>query len=117
MLHVCASAALYRPLEMNIIESTNSVITQTKSPDQTGVTRSIASGCLNTNTNTTYIGSTDEPMNKKYIEHLFLEESKNRINDYYNTNKFGTICRYISLYIDGHIKFLIYFFSCYSSSE
>lgn len=74
---------------MNTIESTNSTHAQSKSPDQTGNTRSIASGCLNTNTNTTYIGSTDEPLNKKYIEHLFLEESKNRINDYYNTNKFG----------------------------
>lgn len=79
MLHVCACAALYRPLETI---SDGSIAS--KSPDNTS--RVIASSGLTTNT--TYIGSVDEPNNKKYIEHLFLEESKNRINDYYNTNKF-----------------------------
>lgn len=85
MLHVCASAALYRPLEGN--DEPNIVF---KSPDTITGSRNIAStGGLNTNT--TYLGSTDEPINKKYIEHFFLEESKNRINDYYNTNKFGML--------------------------
>lgn len=79
MLHVCACAALYRPLET----TSDSSITS-KSPDNTS--RLLASSGLTTNT--TLIGSVDEPNNKKYIEHLFLEESKNRINDYYNTNKF-----------------------------
>lgn len=82
MLHVCASAALYRPIE------TYTDIAVPKSMDD--VCRhggSLTSN--NLNTNTTYLGSTDEPLNKKYIEHLFLEESKNRLNDFYNTNKFG----------------------------
>ncbi|XP_037032883.1 uncharacterized protein LOC119071889 [Bradysia coprophila] len=82
MLHVCACAALYRPLETISDGSTTS--NSSKSPDNGS--RVIASSGLTTNT--TYIGSVDEPTNKKYIEHLFLEESKNRINDYYNTNKF-----------------------------
>lgn len=79
MLHVCACAALYRPLETISDGSITS-----KSPDN--ASRILASSGLTTNT--TCIGSIDEPNNKKYIEHLFLEESKNRINDYYNTNKF-----------------------------
>src|ERR1700744_2467275 len=78
MLHVCACAALYRPLKTISDGSITS-----KSPDNGS--RIVSSGLT---TNTTYIGSLDEPNNKKYIEHFFLEESKNRINDYYNTNKF-----------------------------
>lgn len=84
MLHVCASAALYRPLEENA-ESIASPVSNT-SPNRC-IRHNISTGGLNTTT--TYLGSTDEPINKKYIEHLFMEESKNRINDYYNTNKFG----------------------------
>lgn len=91
MLHVCASAALYRPLELNTEN-----IEYIKTPDP-GLRNIASSGGLNTNT--TYIGSTDEPTNKKYIEHLFLEESKNRINDYYNTNKFGNYPKLIDRFV------------------
>lgn len=84
MLHVCCCAALYRPLETISDGSISS-----KSPDNASSRFHASSGL---NTNTTYIGSVDESSNKKYIEHMFLEESKNRINDYYvqyyNANKF-----------------------------
>lgn len=90
MLHVCASAALYRPLEVNGngSETPTPIANVIKSPE-IGLRNVASSGGLLLNTNTTYLGSTDEPTNRKYIEHLFLEESKNRLNDYYNTNKFG----------------------------
>lgn len=41
------------------------------------------------NTSSTYMGTINDEK-KQYIEHLFMEESKNRLNDYYNTNKLGT---------------------------
>lgn len=88
MLHVCASAALYRPLEVTADTPIATVCHNNRSPEA-GLRNIASSGGLTTNT--TYIGSNDEPTNKKYIEHLFLEESKNRINDYYNTNKFGKV--------------------------
>lgn len=90
MLHVCASAALYRPLEMNGGGADTPIGNAIKSPE-IGLRNVASSGGLLLNTNTTYLGSTDEPTNRKYIEHLFLEESKNRLNDYYNTNKFGKL--------------------------
>lgn len=88
MLHVCASAALYRPLEVTADTPIATVCHNYRSPEA-GLRNIASSGGLATNT--TYIGSSDDPTNKKYIEHLFLEESKNRINDYYNTNKFGNV--------------------------
>lgn len=70
MLHVCISATLYRPIDINgTIEP--------KSPKS------------ELNTSSTYLG-TIKGDKKQYIEHLFMEESKNRLNDYYNTNKLGS---------------------------
>lgn len=79
MLHVCASASIYRPLIPKNDSSINNNLNGT---------RHIGN---NLNTTSTYISSSEEPLNRKYIEHLFLEETKNKINDYYNTNKFGEL--------------------------
>lgn len=70
MLHVCISATLYRPIEMAGSVDTNSPKSEI-------------------NTSSTYMGTINDEK-KQYIEHLFMEESKNRLNDYYNTNKLGT---------------------------
>lgn len=70
MIHVCASALLYRPLDNN-----NS--TDIKSPK----------------TELSSIGTASNSLANKdasqYIERLFMEETKNRLNDFYNTNKLG----------------------------
>ncbi|XP_055855454.1 uncharacterized protein LOC129918767 [Episyrphus balteatus] len=81
MLHVCVSATLYKPLEESShLDSKNIECSQPLTdinPSNTGLL-----------TNSTYLDSCDETAsNKKFIEHLFLEESKNRRNDYYNTDK------------------------------
>lgn len=72
MLHVCVSATLYRPIDIN-------GTAEPKSPKS------------ELHTSSTYLGTINGDK-KQYIEHLFMEESKNRLNDYYNTNKLGT-CR------------------------
>lgn len=91
MLHVCASAALYRPIDINGENSSGGGSSSVqKSPEP--VLRAVVSSAAGLDTNTTYVGSADDPSaisNKKYIEHLFLEESRNRMNDFYNKNKFG----------------------------
>ncbi|XP_055904859.1 uncharacterized protein LOC129940519 [Eupeodes corollae] len=81
MLHVCVSATLYKPLEESAhLDPKNIECSQ----PLTDINPSNA-GLL---TNSTYLDSCDESAsNKKFIEHLFLEESKNRRNDYYNTDK------------------------------
>lgn len=77
MLHVCLSATLYRPPE-----STITAEPQAKSSKS----ETSCSSTQTTITNSTFLGSNDA---KRYIEHLFMEESKNRINDLYNSNKLG----------------------------
>lgn len=93
MLHVCASAVLYRPIEIN-------GIVEPKSPKS------------ELNTSSTYLG-TIKGDKKQYIEHLFMEESKNCLNDFYNTNKLGVyttnirilinkinnMCKHLNLYL------------------
>lgn len=73
MLHVCASATLYRPVESQDESKSNS----------DNVKQNAGQDCPLTNS--TYLDSCDDRINKKYIEHLFLEESKNRLNDYYSS--------------------------------
>lgn len=88
MLHVCASAALYRPVDDNddaFIEEDR------KSPE--GGLRAVVSSAGGLDTVTTYVGSTEDPMDRKFIEHLFLEETMNRLNDNYNKNKIGNILK------------------------
>lgn len=83
MLHVCASAALYRPVyDIDEIEEEH------KSPES-GL-RAVVSSAGGLDTGTTYVmGSSEDPLDRKYIEHLFLEETMNRLNDNYNKNKIG----------------------------
>lgn len=77
MLHVCVSATLYRPLDTNCSDSVKS----TKSENSSNSTA----------TNLTLLTSSNGDA-KRYIEHLFMmEESKNRLNDLYNTNKLGNL--------------------------
>lgn len=76
MLHVCVSATLYRPMEVN------------GSTESTKATAKCENSTNSTATNLTLL-STNHADAKRYIEHLFMEESKNRLNDLYNTNKLG----------------------------
>lgn len=81
MLHVCISATLYKPLEE--YNNDNSII-----EDEEEVSKPLNDiNPSNTDilTNSTYLTSCGEPADAKYIEHLFMEESKNRLNDYYNS--------------------------------
>lgn len=78
MLHVCVSATLYRPLEDTNCSSDSTKSTKCENSSNSTVT------------NLTIL-STSNGDAKRYIEHLFMEESKNRLNDLYNTNKLGNI--------------------------
>lgn len=81
MLHVCVSATLYRPLDTS--DSTDAT------PTPKSITKcenSINSTATNLTLLTTCSNNGDA---KRYIEHLFMEESKNRLIDIYNANKLG----------------------------
>lgn len=79
MLHVCASASLYRPIETTVEHEICSTISSQQ-----------VSSRLNTTSTT--LSSSEEPLNtKKHLNHLFLEDTKNHINDLYNSNKFINI--------------------------
>lgn len=80
MLHVCVSASLYRPLDTS--DSTNDSIAKTS----TKCENSINSTATNLTLLSTCSNNGDA---KRYIEHLFIEESKHRLIDIYNTNKLG----------------------------
>lgn len=73
MLHVCFSATLYRPLD----------VTESTKPSKCETSQH------STATNLTLLSASTNSDTKRYIEHLFMEESKNRLNDFYNTNKLG----------------------------
>lgn len=75
MLHVCVSATLYRPFDTNC-------------PSDSTKTTKCENSSNSTATNLTLLTSSNGDA-KRYIEHLFMEESKNRLNDLYNTNKLG----------------------------
>lgn len=79
MLHVCASATLYRPLEVNLIESPKTEL------------NNITNGSSHKNgrylTNSTGIGNDT----KRYIEQIFLKDGKNQSNDFYILNSFGKL--------------------------
>lgn len=80
MLHVCVSATLYRPLDSNCTADTNTVKAIKGDSGNTSSNTTV--------TNSTFLGSGSNDA-KRYIEHLFLEESKNRLNEFYNANKLG----------------------------
>ncbi|XP_017020039.1 monocarboxylate transporter 9 [Drosophila kikkawai] len=85
MLHVCVSATLYRPIsaymeqEQGQEEETAKPLNEDINPSTTGI--------LTTSTylDTCELGRGNE-LNDKFIEHLFLEESKNHLN-YYNSKQ------------------------------
>lgn len=99
MLHVCVSATLYRPLDAN----TNLDSIKSLKSDNSG-----NSSSNTTVTNSTFLGTTNNEA-KRYIEQLFMEESKNRLNDFYNTNKLGNkdSIRFISF---RSIQLVVFFF-------
>ncbi|XP_017465748.1 PREDICTED: uncharacterized protein LOC108358778 isoform X2 [Rhagoletis zephyria] len=81
MFHVCVSATLYRPLEdynsehgkLNEDEEESAKPLNDINPSTTGML-----------TSSTYLDTCDATLNNKFIEHLFMEESKNRLNDLYS---------------------------------
>lgn len=89
MLHVCVSATLYRPLD-----TSDSTETTTTPKSITKCENSINSTATNLTVLTTCSNNGDA---KRYIEHLFMEESKNRLIDIYNTNKLGEHLKAIAL--------------------
>lgn len=87
MLHVCVSATLYKPLE----ECSNEPMKRKEGEHEESSRPLTDTNASNSGifTNSTYLTTCDDASNKKLIEPFFLEESKNRLNDYYNTNKIG----------------------------
>lgn len=83
MLHVCVSATLYRPIEANFTTDTAKAAKCENSVNSTV-------------TNLTLLSANNGDA-KRYIEQLFMEESKNRLNDLYNTNKLGDYFNFIIL--------------------
>uniref|UniRef100_A0A1B0CJQ1 Major facilitator superfamily (MFS) profile domain-containing protein n=2 Tax=Lutzomyia longipalpis TaxID=7200 RepID=A0A1B0CJQ1_LUTLO len=78
MLHVCASAALYKPIETVEPETCSTIAAHHVSS--------------RLNTTSTTLSSSEEPLDtKKHINHLFFEDTKNNVNDLYNSNKFINI--------------------------
>ncbi|EDW32939.1 GL10088 [Drosophila persimilis] len=82
MLHVCVSAMLYRPIsaytdlgQAQAPEATEKPLNEDINPSTTGIL-----------TTSTYLDTCevvgDNELSDKFIEHLFLEESKNHLNYY-----------------------------------
>lgn len=94
MLHVCVSATLYKPLE------------DTNCPTDPAKPTKCENSSNSTATNLTLLSASNSDA-KRYIEHLFMEESKNRLNDLYNTNKLGKM--FTNFYLNLR---LIVFKSC-----
>ncbi|XP_037956194.1 monocarboxylate transporter 12-like [Teleopsis dalmanni] len=80
MLHVCISATLYKPLEDYSNDATQTIEDEESAKPLNDINPS-STGVL---TNSTYLNTCEDGLSTKYIEHLFLEESKNRLNDYYS---------------------------------
>ncbi|XP_013105405.2 uncharacterized protein LOC106085634 [Stomoxys calcitrans] len=79
MFDVCLSALLYRPLES--MQSDEKAIDE---EDATKPLNDINPSNTDMLTNSTYLDTCEDGLNTKFIEHLFMEESKNRLNDYYS---------------------------------
>lgn len=103
MLDVCISALLYRPLEsFNTDEEKNN-----EEEEATKPLNDINPSNIDMLTNSTYLDTCDDGLNTKFIEHLFMEESKNRLNDYYNNRYNGEI--HVYFYSQ---RFYLYNFLC-----
>ncbi|KAH8401430.1 hypothetical protein KR009_005445, partial [Drosophila setifemur] len=82
MLHVCISATLYRPISAYTDQDPGQGQEETAKPLAEDINPS-TTGILTTSTylDTCEVGTGHE-LNDKFIEHLFLEESKNHLNYY-----------------------------------
>lgn len=96
MLHVCVSATLYRPYDENWTTESAKTNKCENSSNSTATNLTLLSAC-----------NSDA---KRYIEQLFMEESKNRLNDLYNTNKLGKFSNSLDVHTskrkDMFIKFI-----------
>uniref|UniRef100_W8AK44 Monocarboxylate transporter 12 n=1 Tax=Ceratitis capitata TaxID=7213 RepID=W8AK44_CERCA len=81
MFHVCISAMLYRPIEDYNSESGKLNEEEEDAAKPLNDINPSTTGML---TGSTYLDTCDATLNNKFIEHLFLEESKNRLNDLYS---------------------------------
>ncbi|KAI8040054.1 hypothetical protein M5D96_007479 [Drosophila gunungcola] len=88
MLHVCFSATLYRPISAYTDQDSGQGQEETAKPLNEDINPS-TTGILTTSTylDTCEVGAGHE-LNDKFIEHLFLEESKNHLN-YYSSKQPG----------------------------
>lgn len=96
MLHVCASAALYKPVPdsdsvPDEVDNTSNRSCHLKSAD---TTQTLVSQNSYSVLGTYLSASAEEPLNtldgkKIFIENLFLEEAKNRLNELCQSNKLG----------------------------
>lgn len=92
MFDVCLSAMLYRPLES--MQNDDKVVEE---EDATKPLNDINPSNIDMLTNSTYLDTCDDGLNTKFIEHLFMEESKNRLNDYYSNRyngKYRDVCSF-----------------------
>ncbi|EDX06669.1 GD10818 [Drosophila simulans] len=82
MLHVCVSATLYRPISAYTDQDSGQGQEETAKPLNEDINPS-TTGILTTSTylDTCDVGAGHE-LSDKFIEHLFLEESKNHLNYY-----------------------------------
>ncbi|XP_017011040.1 monocarboxylate transporter 9 [Drosophila takahashii] len=82
MLHVCVSATLYRPISAYTDQDSGQGQEETAKPLNEDINPS-TTGILTTSTylDTCEVGAGHE-LSDKFIEHLFLEESKNHLNYY-----------------------------------
>ncbi|XP_067627643.1 monocarboxylate transporter 14 [Eurosta solidaginis] len=81
MFHVCISATLYRPIEDYNSEHSKLNEEEEESAKPLNDINISTTGML---TGSTYLDTCDGTLNNKFIEHLFMEESKNRLNDLYS---------------------------------
>lgn len=91
MLHVCVSATLYRPISAYTDQDSGQGQEETAKPLNEDINPS-TTGILTTSTylDTCDVGAGHE-LSDKFIEHLFLEESKNHLNYYASKQPGGSI--------------------------
>lgn len=84
MLQVCISGLLYKPLELK--ENSTATSSFVSIPRE-------SVGCLQTdsklNTHSTFLSGSDDPLFNKFMDHLTLEQAKNKINETYIGKKFS----------------------------
>uniref|UniRef100_A0A1A9V3B0 Major facilitator superfamily (MFS) profile domain-containing protein n=1 Tax=Glossina austeni TaxID=7395 RepID=A0A1A9V3B0_GLOAU len=92
MLDVCLSALLYRPVESQNQDEEKTIAEEDEDDDNEAnkPLDDINPSNIDMLTNSTYLDTCDDGLNTKFIEHLFMEESKNRLNEYYNLKNSAT---------------------------